>query len=291
MPTLHYKNIQKYPEWASYIQKVYHEGIHKTHVPLQSFTWFYNNAPFQHTLQMRTQNLFIAWEDHSDFNDNVWLGDIALTYNTFGNTSKHKLKLKENDVYVGLFKTILSSALLRRATNYGFFVKHKSFNMSYIQQQLFIKKRIEVLHVLEGQELPFTWFWLVRGSGVFVDVSFAKTIKVYTSRAECKLYAHAKTQSDIDYIDMHKLQTYMKKKNIDIVVFFEANGVPEMVLRHSRVQNTQTMSMPQDFFIQVLMGNSFYIATQIYRFHSHILHHTNNHRYGSLNKNMHFIKV
>ena len=97
----------------------------------------------------------------------------------------------------GLFKTILSSALLRRATNYGFFVKHKSFNMSYIQQQLFIKKRIEFLHVLEGQELPFTWFWLVRGSGVFVDVSFAKTIKVYTSRAECKLYAHAKKKHNL----------------------------------------------------------------------------------------------
>ena len=128
---------------------------------------------------------------------------------TFGSEVKQNYTLRENDAYVGMFKTILSSALLRRASNYGFFVKRNSFNIEYIKYQLYETKRIEVLHVVADQERPFTWFWLVRGSGVFVDVSFARTIQIYTSRADCELYKHAHTQDDVDYNDMdkHRLQT------------------------------------------------------------------------------------
>ena len=258
LPVLQYSNVRNYPKWHEYVQRVYKEGVRTTTVDLNRFTWFYYNAPFETKPVYRTQNLCIPWENSGDVQTNVWLGNLALRYNKMTSQRKELLRLKENDAFVGLFKYILSSSLLRRATNYGFFVHHKSFTIDYIRNKILRQKRVEVLHVKEERVASTTWFWLVKGSGIFLDVSFARSVKIVQNRLDLHtLYRDAQSQAEVDTIDTTLLQDYMDKQSIDIVVFFEANGIPEMIVRHPEVNNKKTFCLPQKLFYTGLDGKLF----------------------------------
>lgn len=257
LPILQYNNIHTYPKWGQYIQRVYKQGILQTSVNLNHFTWFYYNAPFETMPMYRTQNLCITWENSGDTQDMVWLGELEVQYSDMKTSQKELYKLTDNDAFVGVFKYILSSALLRRATNYGFFVRRNTFNIDYIKRKLFERKKIEILHVKEDESSTIAWFWLVKGSGIFLDVSFAKNIVVLHDRRELDLYKNVKSKTELDYIDTHTLQCYMRTHQIDVLVFFKANGVPEMVVRHEKVVNDNTFCLPEQMFTTGLNGKLF----------------------------------
>lgn len=257
LPILHYHNVNTYPQWHAYIQRIYKEGVNKTAVDLNRFTWFYYNAPFETMPVYRTQNLCTPWENSGDTQNAVWLGDIELQYSNMKGSKKEQHRLKDNDAFVGVFKYVLSSALIRRVTNYGFFVRRNVFTVDCIKQTLLERKRIEILHVKEGQENTITWFWLVKGSGVFLDVSFAKTVVVLSDRSKLPLYNTVKSKAELDDVDMNQLQGYMRTKQIDILVFVKANGVPEMVVRHENVRNKHTFCLPDHLFCTGLHGTLF----------------------------------
>ena len=255
LPILHRNNSIQHNTWVLYLQNIYKENISHRVIDLNQFTWFYYSAPLHRWPVFRSQQTLQLWDDHGKRNNDVWQGDIALKYHqNHTSHTKKVLQLQEGDAFVGKFTHRLTNELIPRATHYGFFVHRKSFHYAHVQQQLLKMKRIEVLHVTEKTKTPTTWFWLVKGSGVFLDVSFARNIHIFHSRDELPLYKRVSTKGDIDYIDMHILHRYMREKHIDIIVFMKAHGIPEMIVHNNHVQNDKMFCLPKQWFYSGFNG-------------------------------------
>jgi len=132
LPVLRVANRACHADWHAYFERVYGEPVTSA-VDLNTFTWFYWWAP---------------WHPGRAVFRSKAAGDVppgspwVLVRHTFWNTENPETALSQR----------------------GFFVNHRLTDVS-----LTTGSRVEVLRVSDF-ELHQRWFYVVRGSGVFIDL-------------------------------------------------------------------------------------------------------------------------
>lgn len=204
LPILTTSNKKDYPEWHNYFKKVYSQDV-ETDVDLNSFTWFYNFAPFKTNINKRNQEI------RKNINNNIsipgsWLGDIQRSI-LLKDSDKYKLNI--NEAFIGMDKSIINiyRTLLPRLSLYGFFV-NRPFLKDYIKK----KNRLEILHVKDDFLQNIAWYWYAKGSGIFIDWDKISTNKkIYNSRFEHNLFTLEIPLNEL-YVYKFKIEIKQKKE-------------------------------------------------------------------------------
>jgi hypothetical protein len=235
LPTLTPDNVHEYPEWHAYFKRVYKEQV-RVPIDLNTFSWFYHTAPFNVPIRPRrqlpyNQQLTIPSASHGN-----WQGDVTLSYMNHPPAIQDMLTLHPGDAFQGIRKTITKThcSLMCAATLYGFFVKR-----AHVAVADSARSRIEVVRVRDNADHECIWYWVARGSGVFVDVPSHQKLHVFpSSRRELSLYKNARSKSDFDDLNMYALPAYLKTRQNSYALFEIAHGVPELVIQRDTYPTT-----------------------------------------------------
>lgn len=240
LPVLTPANKLAYPKWHRYYESVYHHPV-KQRVDLNTFTWFYWTAPLEKLPQPRchmrpaTQARLSPHKIDISSLSAFWIRDKRLQCSTLPTRVKSELQLNNGDAFRGFHPTMtqLTTTLMRVVSLYGFFVKRKHMLPSGSRSRR--PGRCEVLHVIDDWKSTYSsWYWCVRGSGVFLQLNECIPNKAYKRirhREDLQLFKKTTIHSiqEYDKID-HQLPTWMRQQQIQALCIEIAHGVPELIV-------------------------------------------------------------
>ena len=240
LPVLTPENSHTYPKWHTYYKAVYHHKV-SSPVDLNLFTWFYWTAPFEimpiPRFQLRPAYVMTTHQTHSKLTTDryhaFWLREKMLEYSAFPEPIKKILTLKPGDAFIGpkVTSTNVALSLMRLTALYGFFVCRNPMNTRNHNQ----KERMEIMHVLDDWRSTYSsWYWHVRGSGVFLQKGEFIHDKEYlqiTHRDTLALFQAKSfpTLQSYDNMDI-VLPKWMRKNHIRMLHIDSAHGVPEIII-------------------------------------------------------------
>jgi hypothetical protein len=171
LPVLNTNNRKQHPKWHAYYESVYHHRVATT-VDLNTFTWFYNHAPFEHPVTPRVRWSKVLPQCHPRRTSLApdWVGETTLNVDLHRDRAdRDRLLLQVNDAFVGHLPTPFpegDTKPMNVVNLYGFFVKRTVMVSPATRQS----DRLEILRIAEDASQA-AWFWCVRGSGVFIDIA------------------------------------------------------------------------------------------------------------------------
>jgi hypothetical protein len=133
-------NVQSEASWHAYLARVYHQPIGNRTVDLNEFTWFYHFSPLKEMI---------------DNDPCLKLCEAGLKTQTHDGTPF----IAGGKGADASFKDI------------GFFVRRPFLSPVAMKA----RSKLEVQHVMTGEEAGVSWFFVVAGSGIFVDATHLPT--------------------------------------------------------------------------------------------------------------------
>lgn len=236
LPVLTPANRATYPQWHAYYEAVYHHRVTRP-VDVNTFTWFYWTAPFEQLptprIQMRPHQAKVPSASIVTY-PSLWMREKMIEYSTFPVPIKKALTLMPGDAFIGskVTATNVSLSLMRLTSLYGFFVCRPSMTICEGPSP---HTRVEVLHVLDDWRGTYSsWYWHVRGSGVFLQVGeFASSneYKRVRHRDTLDLFKSSRfpTLQSYDDVDV-VLPKWMRAQKIRVLHIDVAHSVPEIIL-------------------------------------------------------------
>ncbi len=240
LPVLTTKNTKQYPQWHKYVERVYGQSVSQP-IDLNTFTWFYYYAPFDPPIvpRKKVSEKFFTLPHYVEPIHNIWTGELHFVHLPYLQKYRTKLQLNSNDAYVSNRNiSMICLGLEAKSHRYGFVVRRNPI------PEVYNKRYLEVLHVADNVNTNVQWFWHTIGSGVFIDLLrlHIHKRKVYTSRQHCEFYDHSKKRANTSlqlFIygkDMH-LHSFMNANKYDMIVFEQAHGIPEIIIRSNTFQS------------------------------------------------------
>lgn len=141
LPTLTIKNRKQYPQWHTYFERVYGHEVHEK-INLNYFTFFYNFSPLGVWPQTDLPKENEAWSSNNHGNPGFFIRKIGFFV-------RRSSEIKVDSNVIEVIRTVFTSKDARE--------------------------------VAWGGESKAHWFYVVVGSGIFIDLS-EKKLKVLEDR-------------------------------------------------------------------------------------------------------------
>mmetsp|Transcript_41659 Transcript_41659/g.73137 ORF Transcript_41659/g.73137 Transcript_41659/m.73137 type:complete len:358 (-) Transcript_41659:49-1122(-) len=202
--------------WTEYLQAVYHEPLSATEASLDNFQWFfYQSNP---------------------------LGGICKEFLMSAASSAPTM----NAAWTTPFEDDFPNGRpfpIRKAAPYGFFVRrHPRVN-------LLKKSRVEVLHVASKDSANASWFWVVQGTGVFINLDKLRELGQVMELSNSDLWHEKLYHGAHPSHATRDLQVgaFMTKHKASAILLPGISHLPEFVVRVDNAAiRTSSCVLPRD---------------------------------------------
>lgn len=173
--------LTKRKNWNKYLREVYHEPLTASSAALNYFEWFYYKS---NPIAKVCKNLLPSATDRPPTMDTAW-------------TTPEKFP----HIYP-----------IQKVAPYGFFVRREP-------HQFFVNQsRVEVLHAAAANESAgASWFWAVRGTGVFLDLDALRKVGKVLQPGVMELFGSLKVLAKPETRD-EQIGNFMKKEKASVLI-------------------------------------------------------------------------